>query len=932
MPEVSLLRLQLRRLRGERVSGVAVALLVFVTALALALGPRLLERLANEALVFELQSAPSVERNIIVSEGSRASGVLLDTLEKAQQATLDLEQQLPAEVKPLIAERRFVAESTSWEVLSGTQFASLLFLRVQQDIEQHVELVSGRLPTGFVGIEPDPRPGALPDQSAAIYEVMLSERTADEMGVTVDAKLPLALSYVDPRNVGANVAAGVHVVGIYRLSDPKDPYWLNDPLVAGFRFHPVGSNTVYVESDAILAPNDYGALVRNGNAAVPLSSGSFSLPLAYQWRYYLDLTRLDANQAGAVMAALRRLDAHPPHSGVSDVPTDTSVRSGLLRLMLAHEATWRSATALLAVVGIGALFVAATCLTLVAMLASTGRRRTTALVLARGGSPWRLRLSLAVEALLLSLPAAAVAAWMAIAAVPEAGLLLTLIAGVLVAGAAIVLLMSIGAPGSAASVARLGGRDVRTLVGARSGARRVVAESALVIGALAGAVALRDRGLAMANVAGAGRPDTSVGGADPLMVAVPALLGLAAGVIALRAYPLATTLVARVAAWRRGLVLALATRRAARGRTSAAVLLTLVATASVAGFAAAAYAAFDEAAQAAGQAVGAPFVVTADDGKLPDDFDPAKISGVTRVAEARTVSVIIGDQPASVIALDTASYVAIAAGGAGDPHLPAEMTSPTPPADGVLPALVSTSVGLGTGGEGAVEFGARRAAFRAVAVADFFPLAPTDERFVVVDKAQLEKLAVYLAGPSSSVFIDAPASAEPALQAATEDDPNLRLLSQADVAAELAATPVARAVRLGLAASAIAAAAYAALAVAAALILAAAHQRTETAFLRILGLSRAQRVRLIFAEHVPAAVVAAAVGAILGIALFLFVRPGLALATIMPRSADVALTLDPQQFLALLVAALLIVIPAWALAAFAQRESDPAAAVREGSA
>jgi putative ABC transport system permease protein len=901
----------------------AIAVLVFVTALALAVGPRLLERLASQALVSELQSAASVERNIIVSETSRSGGVVLDSVEAAQQATLDLEGQLPAEVQPLVAERRFVAESTSWEVLSGTQFTSLLFLRIQQDIDQHVELVSGRMPTAFVGTEPDPRPGALPDQRAAIYEVMLSERTADEMGVSVDAKLPLALSYIDARNVGANTAAGVHVVGIYRLRDSDDPYWLNDPLVAGFRFHKVGDQ-VYVESDAILATNTYGALLHN--------SLTSRVPLGYQWRYYLDLTRLEANQADATIAALRRFNAKPPHSGVSDIPTDTSVRSGLLRLMLAHQATWRSATALLAVVGIGALFVAATCLTLIAMLASTGRRRTTALVLARGGSAWRVRLSLALEALLLSVPAAVVAGWMAVSAVPEGEFVLTVIAGVLVAGAAIVLLTSIGAPGLGALIARPGGRDVRSLAGTRSSARRVVAESALVIGALAGAVALRDRGLAMANVAGSARSDTSVGGADPLMVAVPALLGLAAGVIALRAYPLATTLVARAAAWRRGLVLALATRRAARGRTSAAVLLTIVATASVAGFAAAAFAAFDEAARAAGQAVGATFVVTADDGKLPQDFDAAKVSGVTRVAEARTVSVTIGGEPASVIALDTASYAAIAAGGSADPHFPAEMTSPIPPADGVLPALVSTSVGLGIGGEGAVEFGARRAAFRAVAVADFFPLAATDERFIVVEKTHLEKLAVYLAGPSSAVFIDAPASAAPALEAATQVDPNLRLLSQADVAAELAATPVARAIRLGLAASAIAAAAYAALAVAAALVLAAAQQRTETAFLRILGLSRAQRVRLIFAEHVPAAVVAAAAGAFLGIALFLYVRPGLALATIMPRSADVALTLGPQQFLALLLAALLIVIPAWALAAFAQRESDPAAAVREGSA
>src|SRR6185369_9155156 len=100
--------------------------------------------------------------------------------------------------------------------------------------------------------------------------------------------------------------------------------------------------------------------------------------------------------------------------------------------------------------------------------------------------------------------------------------------------------------------------------------------------------------------------------------------------------------------------------------------------------------------------------------------------------------------------------------------------------------------------------------------------------------------------------------------------------------------------------------------------------------LHVLGLTGAQRLRLIFGEHVPAAVVAAVVGGVLGVLVFGFVRPGLGLPAIMPETADIALSFDLGQLLALLIAALLIVVPAWALAAFAQRESNPAAAVREG--
>src|SRR5215212_153776 len=375
----------------------AIMLLVFATAFFLALGPRLLDRLASEALVSELLGAPAVDRNVELTEGSQISGEALPKLEDAQAATSGVEQQLPVEIQPLVGERRFVVDSTSFQALSGTRFESLFFLRVQEGIEQHVDLVSGRVPSGHVEIGPDPRPGSLPEQRAAVYEVMLSEPTATQLGLGEGQLVPLDLSTTDKRNTGVNLAAQIRIVGVYRIRDSRDPFWMNDALVAGYRLHPVGSNTVYTESDAILSQDAYAALQNISRIS--------NLQLTYHWRFYLDMTRLDANESGNLAAALRRLEAKPPSSGVSDRPTDTLLHAGLLRLLLNHEATWQSATALLAVVATGVLFVAGTSLALVGALTSGGRRRTAALLVARGAPLCRVRATLAFEGLLLAIPA-----------------------------------------------------------------------------------------------------------------------------------------------------------------------------------------------------------------------------------------------------------------------------------------------------------------------------------------------------------------------------------------------------------------------------------------------------------------------------------------------------------------------------------------------
>ncbi|WP_404191729.1 FtsX-like permease family protein [Streptomyces tauricus] len=97
--------------------------------------------------------------------------------------------------------------------------------------------------------------------------------------------------------------------------------------------------------------------------------------------------------------------------------------------------------------------------------------------------------------------------------------------------------------------------------------RRVVAEAAVLLLAAAGVFALRTRGTA------------GEAGPDPLLAAVPALLGLATVAVLVRVYPLPVRALARWSARRRGVVTLVALSRAAKEAPARALaLLVLVVT------------------------------------------------------------------------------------------------------------------------------------------------------------------------------------------------------------------------------------------------------------------------------------------------------------------------------------------------------------------
>ena len=206
-------------------------------------------------------------------------------------------------------------------------------------------------------------------------------------------------------------------------------------------------------------------------------------------------------------------------------------------------------------------------------------------------------------------------------------------------------------------------------------ARRLMFEALIVATAIGGALLLRERGLAAVSAA------TDGSGVDPLIAAVPALVGIAAGILVVRLYPIPLGAVAWLAARGRGLVPMLAARRAREGGAASAVLLVLLATATVGAFAATALDHLDRGAEvAAWQEVGASWRVQQPNGALPIAMDPAALPGV-EVASTVFQGLVPVDAtgPQSIVVIpEAANLEAVLAGTPIEPAFPAGFATPPP--------------------------------------------------------------------------------------------------------------------------------------------------------------------------------------------------------------------------------------------------------------
>ena len=450
----------------------------------------------------------------------------------------------------------------------------------------------------------------------------------------------------------------------------------------------------------------------------------------------------------------------------------------------------------------------------------------------------------------------------------------TVIAAVAVAVITTILLVIAGAP---TAVAAPHGPAREASIGRRPGPRRLAFEGLIVLLSVVGAYLLRERGLSGTSSA------TELAGADPFIALVPALAGTAAGILAVRIMPLPMFVVSRLAALRRDLVPVLALRRVTRGGTGGAVLIVLMAAATIGTFSGATLVHLDRAAEAvAWQEVGASYRVTGT-GPLPASFDPAELPGVQFAASQYQVGSVLATRflPLQLVAIDAPDYAAVVRGTDGDPDLPLEMLGPSAQP---IPAIVSRQLttgneGVDVGGEFDLVVEGYAVKFRVVEVRESFPSMPSTQAFVIASRDQLRGLRGGDGLRSSSVaYLRAPDDAADGIRAALASAaPGARLASRAERTATIQTSPVVRALVAGVAAAAFAAFAYAALAVSAALALSGAARAVEVAHLRTLGLTRREALGLVAVEHGPTIIVAFGAGVALGLGLFALLRDRLGL-------------------------------------------------------
>jgi putative ABC transport system permease protein len=921
----------LRRLRAEAGIVLLIVSLVAVTSFLFAAAPLLMDRVADEALRHELRSARPVQRNVQLSTVSNLldRGDVFSAIAKLAD---DLEVQLPADLRQLIRQRAIAYSSFRFGVVDPPNYKTFITLRFQSGLDEVIEFTDGRLPastgnrlplaSGFDSL-PQPPPPVPP-----LFEIAVSEATAREVGVSVGDILRAEVDTTDPLIVrlGADPAeARFEVVGTFAVPQPDAEIWygergLQEVNVGGTIESPIAFAT------ALVAPDALGGLV------------SSDLPLRYQWRFMVDPRRIDAGLVDSLALGLQRLETVFQTSG-SDAAVSTGIvlRSGLLDLIGRYQSQRAATEAVLSVAAIGPFALATGAVGMIGILLISRRRPNLELARGRGASGALLLGAQLWEGLLLAAPAA-LAGWAAAVLLlpgrpsPAAALL-----GISVGAAAALALVLATWP---AARRQYGANERDEAPALRASPRRLVLEATAVLLAVAGALLLRQRGLAIPG---------QLTRFDPFLAAVPVLTTLAVGIVLLRAYPLPIRLAGWLAARRRDLVPVLGLRTV--GRHAAAIglpLLVLMLTAAFSAFASVITASVDTGQEESSwQEVGADYRIQPISGAgLSTRVDAEAVDGVEATADALIEAAVPfaseENQRSSIHlhAVDPAAYQRVVAGTPAAVDWPTSMLAA--PAGGLgtpeqpLPAIVSRRLPAGSrplnsGDTFAVTVRGQQMTMQVASVRGSFPGVPAGSAFVVTPLGQLQH--AYPDPPllRNTVLVRGPAEIEADLAATLRSQSSaIRVSSRHASYRALLDAPLVAAIATGFRLTMLVAAGYTVIAVIAALTLSAARRRREVALLRTLGLSVRQSIGLTVVEHGPSVVLAVLPGLALGIGIAFLLGPAMGLSAFAGEEGTLELRVNWPAVGVVAAGLVAVVVLAIGIGTLAARRARAADALRFG--
>lgn len=577
-----------RRIRSDLPLTAAVFGVVLVTSFVFAAAPRVFQSNADEGLQFAVAKASPFERNVEITQAGRIEPAGEDPVSAVASAGTRLAQRFPESVREFVRDRRDTVETTRYTAVDAPGVPGppgttrLMTLEYVQGAAGHLRLSAGRMPEERDEIVP--LPFRLGQPQARLVEIAIPLVAANQLSLRVGDVLYLEPDFEDvlvgPVPLSERRMIAAEVTGIFVPKTEADRAWLDDARLDRAVTRDTDQRR-YVYGFGLFAPSAYGEVAE---ATAPL-------PMRYSWRYDVDASGFDAGGLDRLDSDVRRLDASFGESTFGQ-RLGTGVRTGLSDVLTGYRSDRDAAAAVIAIGATGLLALALAVVALLGGLAANRRGESIALVRSRGGAIWQVLGAEAVEGIAVALPAAALGCLLAILLTEgrNAATSLLLAAGIVLATGGI---LAAAASGAARSGLAARGRD-EVGVGTVS-PRRLAVEAAVVVSSLVGVYLLRRRGLSDEN------------GFDPYLAAVPLLLGLAAGILAVRIYPLPVRFLAAAAGRRRDLVPALALRRVARQpEVTAAPLLVLLLGVSVSVFGAVMAATLGRAQEGVGSALLSP--------------------------------------------------------------------------------------------------------------------------------------------------------------------------------------------------------------------------------------------------------------------------------------------------------------------------------------
>jgi putative ABC transport system permease protein len=602
-------------------------------------------------------------------------------------------------------------------------------LTERQPLGPQVRLLSGRLPTAtpvpsaVAAPAGTPLPGATPlpssttvpsaaagtgkrgaRQPTATVQVVMTRQTAATFGLHAGSQLVVPGPELASTGVVAPIT--VLVTGIVVPVDPASSFWGVDPDVLSPGIQgPAGGQ--YWAGGVIVGPDE----------AAELQSYFGSGSLQMEWVLPLDVSSLEGQQVQPLSDALNQIRTQVPTlpGALRPVAATLTVSSVMSFSLNAFIATAQSVDGLLWLLYVSLMAAGLAVLLLAAWMVAMRRSAEITVIRARGASLRQIAVGTGRDAALVCVPAAVIAAAAAILAVPGAG-------SAQGAGSAggwwPPIVVTVAAAGGPALFAAWQHRlPRRPAAGRRRPQARLVIEGVLVAASVAGIVSFRDQGTQ------AGTGVNLYTSSAPILVAIPAVI------VVLRLYPLVLRGLLRACA--RGsrapafLGLARASRAALTPALPAFALVLALTVAAFAGMMRDAVINGDVA--ASWRTAGADATVTPSQSARGFTISPAAaravaaVPGVTHAAEVMNELWITpaGGQ-VSVLAVDPASYAALAARIPGFSQLPAGLLATPDGAGAPQPVLVSPQAAalLGTAGQGsgAVTLSTRQAPLRPVRV------------------------------------------------------------------------------------------------------------------------------------------------------------------------------------------------------------------------